>query len=255
MSDIKELIHLWLTKDDIINILRTESLKRNIPFAVSGRIQREKELLIDHVLANDDPRWRDALIEHISSKDIPIHTTQQVRRARQAERVRAHRQGKQHAKKANDQHDSGEAINHVQPLVTEQDLSKFLNLPSNAESIECFRNFYDSTCNETLRVVTCAVCARSRHVVGDKVSNIPLRMLQNRDRLRPNIQHNDQDLIEGYLLEREGCSLNETEGWKINICLECQMDLKVSDANRPLALLILILRIRKKARISLLNIP
>jgi hypothetical protein len=227
MSDIYQILEQHLTSDDILRILRSVSAEQHVPFVVSGRAQRTKSLLINRVLSEDDPRWLDALIDHIMTKDVPVHVTQEVRRARNAARLRAYRKEKHRAKPVIDTPNQHGSSYPIKRLVNEQDLSKFLDIPSDAEVVECFRKFYSATCNEAFRAVTCAVCARSRRLLGVGFTKTPLNELPNRDRLRPETYHAAHVLTDGCLLEREGCLLDEKDGWILNICSECHTELKV----------------------------
>ncbi|KIM37618.1 hypothetical protein M413DRAFT_258503 [Hebeloma cylindrosporum] len=117
------------------------------------------------------------------------------------------------------------------------DQSKYLDLPTADEVKACYRHFYEATCNNALKMVVCAVCAREVGVQEDNVIVLPLRDLPNAHRLVPRLPHRAHHLFEGKLLEPAGVQVDDEPGrYKVNICCQCRSSLENEKCNLPPAI-------------------
>jgi hypothetical protein len=107
----------------------------------------------------------------------------------------------------------------------EKDLSKFLELPTEAERKECYRRFYEATSNANVVVEVCAVCARESDLMEKKMQCMPLNGLPNNHRLIPSKPHPAHILYHGRLLEQKGI-IDQDSAELIRVCSDCLCDLK-----------------------------
>jgi hypothetical protein len=105
----------------------------------------------------------------------------------------------------------------------ERDINQFLDLPTEEELMQCFRNFLTATSNDALRHGVCATCARQ--LLEKELTRVDYLSLTNQHLLRPITAHSSHDLQANMLLVTEhldnsnGCLL----GW---ICKSCSAALK-----------------------------
>ncbi|RDX55291.1 hypothetical protein OH76DRAFT_1452358 [Lentinus brumalis] len=92
----------------------------------------------------------------------------------------------------------------VEEAEVSRDTSRYLQLPAEAERLQCHREFLKATSSAALQTAVCAVCAREVSVTDDGVELALLTSLPNTERLRPIEPHAKHDLFDGCLLAPEG---------------------------------------------------
>lgn len=110
------------------------------------------------------------------------------------------------------------------PSVSTYDTAKYLELPSQQETLQCYRDFYDATSNDAVQMATCGVCARWRMKKRNHIESIPLASIPHPERLMPKADtaHPSQVLTGGMLLEPSAITSEESAQPRlVNICGEC----------------------------------
>ena len=113
-----------------------------------------------------------------------------------------------------------------------RNVSRYMELPSQRQVHQCYREFYQATSNAALTLMVCAVCAREVNRKQDCVVKIKLTDLPNRDRLRPARPHPAHDLFDGSLLDPNGVEHDADGTTYIAMCNECRRELIRSRQNR-----------------------
>ena len=104
----------------------------------------------------------------------------------------------------------------------------FMEVPTRDEMRELYRDFYQRTSNEALKLTVCAVCGRQRTQSEWRLTEYRFPDIPNRHRLRPQPDWRGPDdaKLHGLLLSPAGCQLGSTENKsKANICGDCSYDL------------------------------
>jgi hypothetical protein len=106
---------------------------------------------------------------------------------------------------------------------SERDINQFLDLPTEEELMQCFRNFLSATSNDALRHGVCATCAR--RLMEKELIQVNYLSLTNQHLLRPVTAHPSHDLQANMLLVTEHLdnSNGHLLGW---ICKHCLAALK-----------------------------
>ncbi|TFK88333.1 hypothetical protein K466DRAFT_489162 [Polyporus arcularius HHB13444] len=142
--------------------------------------RKTKETLVEYMLTHGDEALLDALTElaqaQSGSRKRPRAEVQQERRVAQ----------------------------RVEERVVGRDISNYLALPTDAQQLDCFRQFHDATSGAALQIAVCAVCAREVSVRVDEVQLTKLTELPNRSRLFPRVPHPKHDIYHGCLLDPAG---------------------------------------------------
>ncbi len=112
------------------------------------------------------------------------------------------------------------------------DPSRYLELPSEEQRRECFRQFIAATSNAALATAVCAVCAREVSVQDDHVEEHALETYQYRRRLRPTRSHPMHTLYDGCLLEPAGVRVVGSST-RIKTCKSCRDELRKDRAQPP----------------------
>ena len=107
-------------------------------------------------------------------------------------------------------------------IARNRNTSRFMELPSQKQVYQCYREYYNATSNESLTMMVCAVCAREVNRKEDGVVKIKLTDLPNWDRLRPITPHVAHDLFDGLLLEPSGVACNVDGTTLVVSCNECR---------------------------------
>ena len=89
-------------------------------------------------------------------------------------------------------------------LVDDHDVNHYLDLPSQSEVKELYRQFFDATSKDALEKVVCGVCARDCGRKQEQVETLHLSQIPNSHRLKPQVVHPAHDLYDGLLLAPEG---------------------------------------------------
>src|ERR1700724_417394 len=100
------------------------------------------------------------------------------------------------------------------------DVKQFLDLPSKEEVHRCYRQFYQATSNNSLKMGVCGICGRELSCGEHGLKRIPLQELPNNHRLVPRMPHPKHDLFDGKLLEPEGVSITR-ETFLVKVCQQC----------------------------------
>jgi hypothetical protein len=108
----------------------------------------------------------------------------------------------------------------------------FLQLPTEEETKNCYRKFFEATSNEALSSAVCGICARECGVMDEKLVSFKLADIPNMDRLIPDVQHPAHDLFEGKLLASEGV-FGQEELIMVNICSLCLGHLRNTAKSGP----------------------
>ncbi|KIL55634.1 hypothetical protein M378DRAFT_90614 [Amanita muscaria Koide BX008] len=85
-----------------------------------------------------------------------------------------------------------------------RDTSQFLQLPSDAQWLNCYRQFYEATSNAAVLSHVCGVCARECSVGANDVTIVSIQDVPQRNRLVPQSNHPEHNLFQGLLLEPAG---------------------------------------------------
>ncbi|KAG6371124.1 hypothetical protein JVT61DRAFT_9884 [Boletus reticuloceps] len=103
----------------------------------------------------------------------------------------------------------------------EQDLDSseddFMELPSAEEKKCCYTNFFNATSDNALQSQICSVCAQECGPMDEQIETVHLADLPNKSCLSPRYPHPVQKLIDGLLLEPNGC-LATASGLQIRVC-------------------------------------
>ena len=108
----------------------------------------------------------------------------------------------------------------------ERNLSKFLELPSPDQVVQCFHEFYQATSRKSLEMAVCAVCAREVTCAKNNVISVKLTDIPNSRRLIPKNPHPEHILTQGLLLEASGLHHSQKGVLYAKICRECFEDLQ-----------------------------
>ena len=97
--------------------------------------------------------------------------------------------------------------------------------------MEMYKAFYALTSSDLFIGKICAVCGRKQLLSEMKVEIIPLEDIPNKNRIRPAHIHQDMDLIDGMLLERNG--LQGENNAEVCICEQCMRGLRAGKNECP----------------------
>ncbi len=120
----------------------------------------------------------------------------------------------------------------VEEAEVSRDTSRYLQLPAEAERLQCHREFLKATSSAALQTAVCAVCAREVSVTDDGVELALLTSLPNTERLRPIEPHAKHDLFDGCLLAPEGVIVQDQK-ISVRTCKQCRDDLRRSSTLPP----------------------
>jgi hypothetical protein len=216
------------TQDDrggnyrILANLRVDLLRRYASsfFTVPHAIKSDKDKLIRWILE----RAPDDVTQQLVSAGL---TRKRLREDKSVDRARKQRVYqttlRQEARDLN-------RANHQ--FIFNSDSSSFLDLPTEAEVYERYRDFFRATSNTALAFAICGVCARSGLVAEEGMVTLPIHLIPNRHRLRPSKPHPDHDLLDGILVERDAIQVSEN-CTTIQICKHCLNELKNSELDLP----------------------
>jgi hypothetical protein len=110
--------------------------------------------------------------------------------------------------------------------------TSFMELPSDDQVKQCYRDFYDLTQPSKLIGKVCAVCAREvneeHNVQTRSIDDIP-----NRHRLQPIYRHDAHELYNGLLFEPAGLKMDGSH-IIVTICGQCFRELEKPSPHPPL---------------------
>ncbi|KAG8764488.1 hypothetical protein FRC12_008073 [Ceratobasidium sp. 428] len=197
-----------LTVNDILELLKNCPLDRQPKAVINTLLRRNKKRLIQ-TLVEEGQYWANTLYEAATHKANESRHKQKERQDRDVENARTTRFEHQ---------ESRSTVN-------------FMELPSEREFMERYTETHEATTNLALKETTCAVCARLLNVISAKVTRMWFEDLPNRQRLRPSVPHREHYLIDGCLLEEEGCR-QTGDRITVNVCQEC-WDALTEETNHP----------------------
>ena len=120
----------------------------------------------------------------------------------------------------------------MQKLAEEEDetpdIERYLELPSDEEVKQCYRDFFEATGSRAVSMVVCAVCSREVSVHDDGITVCSVNDIPNRHRLIPLHKHAAHETVHDMLLESKG-----VQGDQANICGECMNDLRKQSEYPP----------------------
>ena len=178
------------------------------------------ENLLNHIIANASSTYLKTL-QDITRKQALEKENEQLQKTVERKRKRAMAQYERRQAIRID-----ETVNDLQ-----NDTSKYLELPSEAEVRECYREFYERTGTAAIEDVVCGVCGGEVNKRNDRVKMMEIVNLPNAHRLQPKQQVDAYELVEGLLLEDAGV-VHKTDGRiVVNVCSSCERELK---KNSPL---------------------
>lgn len=114
-----------------------------------------------------------------------------------------------------------------------RDVSKFLQLPSEAMAKECYHQFYEVTSNSAVCLVVCAICTWEVNVRSDSVIECHLSVLLNSHHLIPKHSHPGPDLYNEQLLEPQRVIDLGNRGMVVRVCRDCLAELKEESEKSP----------------------
>jgi hypothetical protein len=181
---------------------------------------RPKKVYFEYILDNASPELRLILKDAVTTKATKKF---EVQGQRAAERKR---------KRNNAQNSRRTAARAEAEIEEVRDVSKFLQLPSEARVKECYHQFYEATSNAAVRLVVCAICAREVNARSDGVTECHLSALPNSHRLIPKHSHPAHDLYDERLLEPQGVIDLGNRGTVVRVCRDCLAELK-EESDKP----------------------
>lgn len=191
--------------------------------AVTRALRLNKDLLLDHILANAQPELLDVLREAGRSKVAAQDQAQQLREnTRKRKRVETENTRRTAARVE----EESVAIEHGH-----HNIHKFLELPTSEEVDSCYHKFWEATSNKALQMSICGVCAREVSIHNDHPRLWCLTDLPNSSRLVPSTPHPAHDLFDGKLLEPRGVE-GEGEGTHVRVSKHCTEELG-KDGEKP----------------------
>lgn len=207
-----------LTLNDLLEYVRSS----DVLYARSEK--RRKDLLIKAIIQSAPS----SDVQELCTRGKAIQDAQTPRRTSKKRRRDDDEQGTQRLNRPKtDKH------SYARPV---HDPTRFMSLPTDNERNECYRRFYNATCNDAVRFGTCAVCSRRQLVKESGLTAIDLCNLPNADVLRPkpDISHSAHDLTDGLLLECTGL-VRDDNGvvTGANVCAECLRGLKTPAGCSP----------------------
>lgn len=217
-----QLVMPPLTRENVASLTRTQ-----LQECARGRVElpravlKSKDALVAYILASGCEEIFEEIRNRILNKEMGLVNREvgsETRKRKREERKVAHR------KVARLETSLGEEAH---------DTSKFLELPTDAQVKTCYRQFYEATSNEAIRMEVCAICAQERSVRRDRVAVCKLADLPHSERLIPFKSHFAHDLYNGRLLEPEGCfSADDGNETMVRVCSTCMADLE-STRDKP----------------------
>ncbi|KAG8796130.1 hypothetical protein FRC12_004327 [Ceratobasidium sp. 428] len=188
-----------LTVPDIVSfVAKSAPDHRPTRIKVNKFTTRNKKKLLQALL-EDDPYWGEEL------QKIAVDNVEQRRRSKRDV-------WRQCAKRTRD--------TKRQQAEEEQSRGEFLELPSDAERLRSYAGWHNATSNEALEQRICAVCARLRLAVEAQFTRTKVTDLPNRHRLVPHAPHPDHFLVQGCLLEPNGCHGSQCDPL-VEVCKQC----------------------------------
>ena len=113
------------------------------------------------------------------------------------------------------------------------DITNFLDLPSDQEVKQCYRDFYNATSQQSVEMCVCGVCGREVGIQVDGVVRKRIADIPNGQSLIPKHPHPAHTLFNGKLLDPSGVHMGEDNVQYTNVCHPCLEDLKrLGQANR-----------------------
>lgn len=185
------------------DILAAAKGKLVIPRAIRNR----KSTLTDFIVANLTPALEGSLSELLNRQPQPSATTAATdkKRKRDDEPLPTRKASR--------------------PDTDDPGAGEFLNLPSEATRKSCYRQFYEATSKDALKLVVCAVCGRERDHIPDNVLSLDVKEIPSPSRLAPQQPHPKHTLFDGMLLQPEGLIHHSGRSFA-NVCDECLRDLR-----------------------------
>ncbi|KAG9093512.1 hypothetical protein FS749_014256 [Ceratobasidium sp. UAMH 11750] len=220
LSELELSVSQALTAKKIIDAIEQCRPEHPISFSLSKRLKDSKSALVQR-LFREGAYWQSKLVELAQQEGARRESRAEIHRTQAAKH-------KRDSRRAADTHQE-----QAQPVgkSTPSD-SEFFKPVSEPDKLSRFKAFYDATATDALRKLVCAVCARRLNIRAAGVTTIPLNQVPNAHRLRPPTAHAAHTLIEGYLLEKAGCTEGEN-GWMVNICKECHRELNKKNVSTP----------------------
>ena len=113
------------------------------------------------------------------------------------------------------------------------DITKFLDLPSDQEVKQCYRDFYNATSQQSIEMCICGVCGWEVGIQVDGVVHMRIADIPNGQRLIPKHPHPAHTLFDGKLFDPSGVYMGEDNIQYISVCRPCFGDLnQPGQANR-----------------------
>lgn len=191
---------------------------------IRGRLElphshsQRKEQILSWILGHADDSVRDELEEKCREKAAMMREKDRERKRKRA----ASRQTQRKARR----------MEHVEAQST-HDIDKYLELPTDDELLQCFRDFIAATSNEAVKHVICGVCAREVHQKDDEVQSLGLDDIPNWHRLVPQHTHPAHTIYNGALLEPQGTTVDNCGTLSVHVCGECLKGLQNADEGPP----------------------
>lgn len=112
-------------------------------------------------------------------------------------------------------------------MVEPRDSTKYLELPTEEEIKQCYKQFFEATSNKAVVAMVCGVCGQEVYTMEEKVATVPLSKVPHSERLAPHPPHPRHQLFNGMLLDPAGVL---TEKGLVHICGSCLRSLQKSSA-------------------------
>jgi hypothetical protein len=166
-------------------------------------------------------------VGRVGSEDLIqtlVRLSAQKQQSRENQRVK---KTNEHKRRHNDnQNQVRRVARKVEEIAEEQpEVGLFMELPTQEEVRQCYRDFFKATGSKALSMAVCGVCGREVDAGRGGVVVQSLGDIPNSNRLIPWRPHPAHDLFDGMLLEPRGVS-DTGMGIDVNICRECLKELQ-----------------------------
>jgi hypothetical protein len=186
---------------------------------------RRKSSLVEALLKTAPPSTLQALYDAAQRYlhlDAEVTSSPKTRKRKcNDEDIELERRTKRRVQQDPDKNQGTTTGGPIEPLGNE---TKFMELPGDEQTQECYREFYLATDVPSLVVKTCGVCAREVNIAQMELTELNLRDIPNVHRLWPVEVHEAHSLYSGCLLEPSGVKV-EADNVLVSICGECIKEL------------------------------
>ena len=208
---------------DVLQLRHLDQVALDAGIHVPSKERINKVLFTTYLLShNKSLLLKSAYRNHISAK---LSSTKQRREERNSQRRTARAAERIRQAKAPDS-----------PRTHATNQREFLEVVPKSRVKQYYRKFYEATSRAKLQHHTCAVCARSRTAIEEKIVEMKLTDLPNSHRLTPSPSQQSiipaSELTHGLVLSRPACRSCDND-IHLRVCEECLRELTKPDIPHP----------------------